>query len=72
MTRAPHPAETRTNRYEARCAKCGHIVKAGEGTTEKIMGTTKGWRTEHLPGECNTLEQYQDTVHPFSSEAFEH
>lgn len=71
MIRAPHPAEERPNLYPAPCAKCGHMVKAGEGVTSKVMGTTRKWRTEHLPGECNTLEQYQETVHPFSQEAFD-
>lgn len=36
-----HPAEERTNRYPARCAKCGNMVKAGEGVTAKVMGTTE-------------------------------
>jgi hypothetical protein len=46
--RAPHPAEPRPNRFQAQCCHCRYLVNAGNGLTEKLMGTTNGWRTYHI------------------------
>lgn len=38
------------NRYPGNCYRCGERVEAGAGHFEKIMGVTRGWRTQHA--EC--------------------
>lgn len=55
-----HPADPRPNRFAARCCHCKHPVAAGDGYTEKVMGTTSQWRTYHAP--CDRAahpEKYQ-------------
>jgi hypothetical protein len=63
------------NKYEGRCYKCGLTVEVGTGHFER---RGRGWRVKHADvlGDgrvtCDlAVPSYADTVHPFSSEAFE-
>lgn len=46
--RDDHPAVPRPNRFSAKCCHCGNWVAAGQGATEKVMGTARQWRTYHV------------------------
>lgn len=67
------------NKFEGKCYLCGKTVEAGTGHFERHRG---GWRVKHanVPGEgrvtCDMapesveFEDYRETAHPFSDEAF--
>jgi len=68
------------NKYDGPCYKCSRTVEAGTGHFEKLG---RGWRVQHalVPGDgrvtcdqasvAKTYTDHMETVHPFSSEAFE-